>query len=721
MIIPVGHEQSEVRRLPWITLAIMAICVLALLATDPSGEAADVQGPTAVEEAADYWRERPYLQAPPEVLTEVGYDVAPNQRKQYIGLLRTSAEPPDDPAEIEAEQAELDAILLGEGSSEAAAEPVESPYRTFGLRPDEPTARGFLTHMFMHAGWLHLLGNLFMLYLAGPALEDRWGRPLYGAFYLLAGLASGAFFLAMDSRNLPLVGASGAIAGVLGAFLVRYAKTQIRFLYVFFVGIRFLRGTFTAPAWAALPLWFGNELLAASLGVEDGVAYWAHVGGFVFGVGAGLGIRQLRLEDRFERAIDSKLTVRGNAAVAEALELREAGDLEGAYAKLEAEVQRDPKDSDAALAFWDAAASLGRTKAALPALGRTIRELAASDPPTAARCWLEVCEHAPGARLDPQTLLKVHATLAAQHMDEEAKRALRHAADPRNPALTPALALRVLEAARERDPQAAASAARVALDSPHMPDEKKAKLRAQLAVFESSAPPPEESAPEPAVRRSEPIDIGLPEPDAQTPRAQAPEEDARFEIGRVLDASQLGGDLESETEAEIVAEPEPEREPEADAEPELADDELGALIGMSRFQDVKLMEAVPAGLDAQGVVLALGGGKNGRVAFEKIQGVAVAAVGGLAPRPIVLIDLLMNWNALEEATLRVVRLRSDRFDPKTLSPGAAGPLEALRAFLAELLERSGAAALPDPDGARGAPVRRYADLESYQREVLSVG
>jgi hypothetical protein len=87
----------------------------------------------------------------------------------------------------------------------------------------------------------------------------------------------------------------------------------------------------------------------------------------------------------------------------------------------------------------------------------------------------------------------------------------------------------------------------------------------------------------------------------------------------------------------------------------------------------------------------------------------------------VLIDLLMNWSSLEESALRAVRLRTDRFDPKTLAPGAAGPLEALRAFLAELLDRSGAAPLPDAAAARGTPVRRYADLESYQREVLAVG
>ncbi|HVH05297.1 MAG TPA: rhomboid family intramembrane serine protease, partial [Myxococcota bacterium] len=446
MILPIGHEESEVRRLPWVTIAIMAICVLALLATNPMGELAEPAEPPAfshVEEAAAYWRERPYLDAPPEVLTEVAYDVAPNQRVQYIAMLKTSIDVLPEAEEVALEQAELDAILLGEGTHAEAAEGAEptvvSPYRTWGLVGTEPTARGFFTHMFMHAGWLHLFGNLFILFMAGPALEDRWGRPLFAAFYVLAGLVSGGFFIAIEQAPVPLVGASGAIAAVLGAFLVRYARTPIRFAYFFFYG-RILSGTFEAPAWAVLPLWFGNELLSAAWGADDGVAYWAHVGGFLFGVATGLAIRQLGLEERLDAQIEAKVSVRGNAEVEAALELRGAGDMEGAFAKLEAELARKPADADAAIAFWDTAAALGRTPAALPAFSRAIKALLPAQADEAARCWLELCEHAPDARLDPLALLAISKSLAAQGLEAEAKRALRHAADPGNAALTPALA-----------------------------------------------------------------------------------------------------------------------------------------------------------------------------------------------------------------------------------------------------------------------------------------
>ena len=391
--------------------------------------------------------------------------------------------------------------------------------------------------------------------------------------------------------------------------------------------------------------------------------------------------------------------MRGNPAVEEALLLRETGDLEGAFAKLQDETRRSPRDCDAALAYWATATALGRTEDALPAFARTIKELASTDAQAAIQCWLELCEHAPAARLDPLTLLAIHKTLDAQRMDEEAKRALRQAADPENPGLTPALALRVLEAARERDAQAAASAARVALASPHMPEEKKAKLRAQLAGFEAAAPP----LPSTARAPREPIDIGPPEPIDIGPMEPDP--------------------VEPTPPPEALAADETEADPPDlyEVEPTLEDSELEALIATPRFQDVKLTEAIPTGLDERGVVVTLAEGKSGRVPFEKIQGVAVAAVGGLAARPVAVIDLLLNWSSLEETTLRAVRLRSDRFDASRLALGSAGPLEALRAFLTELLAHTSATPLPDPDAARAAPLRRFADLESYQRDVLEVG
>ena len=115
---------------------------------------------------------------------------------------------------------------------------------------------------------------------------------MFSMFYLASGLAGAALFAGMDGGETPLIGASGAVSGVLGAFLVCSMKIRIKFFYWVI-----WPGTFSAPAWIMLPLWFASELVSAlSAPAGDPVAYWAHVGGFGFGAIAALAIRRLGVE-----------------------------------------------------------------------------------------------------------------------------------------------------------------------------------------------------------------------------------------------------------------------------------------------------------------------------------------------------------------------------------------------------------------------------------------
>ena len=142
-----------------------------------------------------------------------------------------------------------------------------------------------LTAMFMHAGWMHILGNMLFLYAFGPEIEDAMGRLRYLAFYLLSGLvASLAQTVALPHSTVPNLGASGAIAGVMGAFLITYPRDQIRTLVLFgwFARITVI------PAAILIGLWFIIQLFSQVGFVADvqtdGVAYLAHIGGFIFGV-----------------------------------------------------------------------------------------------------------------------------------------------------------------------------------------------------------------------------------------------------------------------------------------------------------------------------------------------------------------------------------------------------------------------------------------------------
>jgi membrane associated rhomboid family serine protease len=140
-----------------------------------------------------------------------------------------------------------------------------------------------LTAMFMHGSWSHILGNMVFLWAFGPEIEDLMGRSRYLVFYLLGGLAATlAQIAAGPSSTVPNLGASGAIAAVMGAFLVTYPRDRIRSLLVIFV---FVRVTYV-PAALLTGVWFLIQFLnlgAVASAPPGGVAYAAHVGGFIFG------------------------------------------------------------------------------------------------------------------------------------------------------------------------------------------------------------------------------------------------------------------------------------------------------------------------------------------------------------------------------------------------------------------------------------------------------
>ncbi len=142
-----------------------------------------------------------------------------------------------------------------------------------------------LTAMFMHAGWMHIIGNMVFLWAFGPEIEDAMGPLRYLAFYLLSGLAASLAQIAMAPHStVPNLGASGAIAGVMGAFLITYPRDRMRtvLLIGWFVRITFI------PAGLLIGFWFIIQLFSQIGSVADvqsggGVAYMAHVGGFIFG------------------------------------------------------------------------------------------------------------------------------------------------------------------------------------------------------------------------------------------------------------------------------------------------------------------------------------------------------------------------------------------------------------------------------------------------------
>jgi len=157
----------------------------------------------------------------------------------------------------------------------------------WGIVPDQFHLTSLLTSMFLHGGWMHVLGNMLFLWVFGRNLEDLIGGPRFLGFYLLCGLAAGVVHVILnaDSR-VPTIGASGAIAGVMGAYLIKFPRAAIITLVPVFVFVT----TMEVPSWLLLLYWFAIQFFRGlgSLATTDytggGVAWFAHVGGFLAGM-----------------------------------------------------------------------------------------------------------------------------------------------------------------------------------------------------------------------------------------------------------------------------------------------------------------------------------------------------------------------------------------------------------------------------------------------------
>lgn len=173
--------------------------------------------------------------------------------------------------------------------------PAEITGRTAGyhgvqLAPGVPCRYGGLTwstiftSMFLHGSWLHLIGNMWFLWVFGNNIEDSMGHIRFVIFYLLTGAAAaGVHLWTAAGSPAPTVGASGAVSGVMGAYLVLYPRVRVQTLFIILFFIRII----AVPAWVILLQWFALQFLygiTTSPSVEGGIAFWAHVGGFVAGM-----------------------------------------------------------------------------------------------------------------------------------------------------------------------------------------------------------------------------------------------------------------------------------------------------------------------------------------------------------------------------------------------------------------------------------------------------
>jgi len=338
-LLPLNRADGGPRIVPWLTLAIVAINVVSLAAVSVATD----EGPLADElgRLISFLQQHPYLEMSPgmarmlddEMVEELGA-----ARSDFLG-----SRPLPTLEVFERERHEL-----ADREQNVIARLRELPGQRWGFVPAQPWSATVLTSLFLHGDWMHLLGNLVFLWITAPFLEERLGRWGFAALYLASGVAgSGAHAMRFPDSAIPLVGASGAIAGLMGAFVVYFAATRIRFLVLPTPVV------ITLPALVVFPLWLVEQMFLSRYGGADsGVAFGAHVGGFLFGIAAG-GVARLARPDTGgpRRTVSRGTAAADREAFEEALDDGDAAQIGDAGARL-LERLRQAGDAEA-LAFVD--------------------------------------------------------------------------------------------------------------------------------------------------------------------------------------------------------------------------------------------------------------------------------------------------------------------------------------------------------------------------------
>jgi membrane associated rhomboid family serine protease len=331
MLLPIGRDDSVIQRHAYVSYAIIAINILVFIFTatlDESDQQKVIQ--QRYRECISYLVEHPYLDAPPELVRLLN----PRERKYLAQMQRTPHEAIGFPS---GEQRTLQ-LLTDRVNDELHKLTVHR----LGYVPSRPSFASMVTSMFVHGGLMHLLGNLLFFFVTGPFIEDVYGRPMFAFLYFSGGVvATLTYAQHFPDSPVPLIGASGAIAAVMGAYLVRFLRSRLEFIWFLY----FYRPyRFFLPAFVVLPFWFLEQLFMASMGGDgSGVAFWAHIGGFTYGAALALLLKFTGFEEKFVVPVVAKETTWVvDESLNQATTAKHIGDLETARKQINSFLAKDP-------------------------------------------------------------------------------------------------------------------------------------------------------------------------------------------------------------------------------------------------------------------------------------------------------------------------------------------------------------------------------------------
>jgi membrane associated rhomboid family serine protease len=353
MLFPLAHENLRGRRLPWITIGLIVINTAIFLFT---------YGPMQREMQQMGQVELQILilsaQYPDVKMSASATDLVTAIKLQYPAQYQEAVDKFQE-AKDQALRDDEGVHVMSADEADAAMAKLCTQFSDiqdhsitwkYAFHPVDPTPWSYITACFLHGGWLHLIFNMWFLWLSGTILEDLWGRIVYPVFYLLTGVLAWAVHGVVFPHSIvPALGASGAIAGLMGGFLARFPKTNIRLGWLFFIKVF----KFNVPAYVILPMWLGIQVfwgvLFRSHNAEGGIAYWAHIGGFAFGALGAYLLRTTGIEQSADQAIEAKVSWSADPRLVRASESLGENNPAGAIFALRELVKEKPDSLDA----WD--------------------------------------------------------------------------------------------------------------------------------------------------------------------------------------------------------------------------------------------------------------------------------------------------------------------------------------------------------------------------------
>ena len=290
----------------------------------------------------------------------------------------------------------------------------------YGYIPSSPRYLNAITYMFLHGGVMHLVGNMVFLWLVGCVLELGCGRVVYGGLYLLTGVASVCLyqFVYMDSV-VPLIGASGAISGLMGAYALLYGKEKIKIFYSLGVYFNYTR----TYAIVLLPVWIGKEFFQLFFGGPSQVAYVAHIGGLISGVV--LAVLILKLWGQVDEEVFKEDPKEGiNALLETALQKIAKLDMSGARPVLEQILEKDPKNTAALIHLFNIDKLNPQSESFHKTASRVLVRLSTNKENQQKICdiFKEYADLAKPLRLHPDLLFRLSSIFAVQGHLEDAER-----------------------------------------------------------------------------------------------------------------------------------------------------------------------------------------------------------------------------------------------------------------------------------------------------------